>query len=126
MVQCLYPINLPQGLVPCGHCILCSNRKKREWIVRCVLQKRYSAYNYFVTLTFDNDHLLDYSHRQIDLFFKLLRKKISFKYFGVFERGEKSYRPHFHLLLYCDKVLPQSIQIFGQSHFSIQLVKHPE
>lgn len=49
-------------LVPCGRCPQCVRRRQRDWKVRIMAEHK--AYNYrgcfFVTLTFDDDHLLKY------------------------------------------------------------------
>lgn len=61
--------------------------------------------NSFVTLTYNDDNLPgdnSVSPRELSLFFKRLRKRLSYKvrYFGCGEYGEKSKRPHYHLAIF--------------------------
>jgi len=71
--------------------------------------------NCFLTLTYDNDNLPDppsLDQRHVQLFLKRLRKKISpqkVRYVYAGEYGDKTYRPHYHALLFgydfADKLL---------------------
>lgn len=103
--------------IPCGKCPSCLNDKAREWAARLELES--SLYpdnmNYFVTLTYNNDSIPvanngSYTLRKHDVsaFMKRLRKRMSdlglqtekIRFFACGEYGEKSYRPHYHLLLF--------------------------
>lgn len=86
---------------------------------RNLVEYRYSECGYFVTLTYDEEHLtsLPYnaavglrmpiqSHYQ--RFLKKLRKRLSnedtkVRYFLCHEYGAESNRPHYHLLVYLDR-----------------------
>ena len=44
-------------LVPCGHCVGCRLDYSRVWAERCVHEASKYEHNYFLTLTYDDDHL---------------------------------------------------------------------
>lgn len=44
-------------LVPCGKCYACLNRKRSSLSLKLHLEESHSNYCYFLTLTYDNDHL---------------------------------------------------------------------
>ena len=90
--------------LPCGTCLSCLTQYSRDWAVRCMLESSYYKYNWFVTLTYDNNNLpstKEEARKDIDLFLKRLRSSVpGVRYFGSFEKGERSKRPHFHLILF--------------------------
>lgn len=91
-------------LVGCGKCDMCRNKKSSEIVRR--LQFHATAYvdtPFFVTLTYDDNHLPSdgVSRRHLQLFLKKLRhayKGITFAYCS--EYGSKTFRPHYHLLIW--------------------------
>lgn len=104
--------------VPCGHCSDCRNTYYSS-ILQRALCEHMSSYMFFVTLTYDNDHVpylylpnghiiyyADYSH--IQLLFKRLRDNTKigrdFRYLAVNEYGDSYNRPHWHLLLFLAKL----------------------
>lgn len=44
--------------IPCGKCIGCRIDHARQWAARLMLEKQYSSDTWFITLTYDNDHLV--------------------------------------------------------------------
>lgn len=92
--------------VPCGRCIPCLMNRRVDWSLRLQEEHKASSSAYFVTLTYDQKHLssdqsLDKTH--VQLYLKRLRKKDGtnrIRYFAVGEYGSKSFRPHYHLLLF--------------------------
>lgn len=90
--------------LPCGRCLECRLSYARNWAVRCSLEASYYKFNWFVTLTFDDDHLPGSSklaRREFQLFFKRLRKDFpGVRYFGCCERGERTNRLHGHFVLF--------------------------
>lgn len=92
--------------VPCGRCIECRQERTRQWAMRCVHEASMHQDNVFVTLTFSEDHLpqdrsLDV--RDLQLFFKRLRKRFpdrKIRYFACGEYGETTRRPHYHALIF--------------------------
>lgn len=68
-----------------------------------MLESQSHEHNYFVTLTYDNDHLpeggnLVPAHPQG--FLKRVRYYCRTRFFLVGEYGDESWRPHYHLLLF--------------------------
>lgn len=103
--------------VSCGKCIACRANKAYDWETRILaeLDSCYSAS--FVTFTYDEDNLplLDdgspcFSKRDLQLFFKKLRKNVedlydissppSIRYFLVSEYGDYFARPHYHAIIF--------------------------
>ena len=102
-----------QGLrqieVPCGKCPVCIRRRVNSWVFRLLEEDKVSSSSYFITLTYDNDHVpisgnkfltLDKTHLQ--KFWKKLRKKqkTKIKYYAVGEYGETFGRPHYHCIVF--------------------------
>lgn len=105
--------------LPCRHCVGCRLDHSKEWANRILLEQKYHASSYFVTLTYDDEHLpvrygVDSSTGEIlaphaslvkaDLqkFFKRLRKatKQKLSYFCSGEYGSQTYRPHYHCIIF--------------------------
>lgn len=88
-------------LIPCGKCIECLLSKKKRIKSRIMYEIKKNKYNYFITLTYKNNpKTLNY--KDIQLFFKKIRRTINcekMKYYVVGEYGEKTGRPHWHLIL---------------------------
>lgn len=90
--------------LPCGVCFGCRIDNARNWSLRMMHEARYSTSSFFVTLTYDPDHLplygdLNYYH--LSKFWKDSRhifqeKGRSFRYFACGEYGDKTLRPHYH------------------------------
>lgn len=96
--------------VPCGKCSGCHVDYSREWSNRMVLELQDSSDAIFVTLTYNNDNL-SFSKsgyptlvkRDIQLFFKRLRKYFPdrrIRYYVAGEYGPKTHRPHYHAIIY--------------------------
>lgn len=91
----------------CGKCIGCRLDNAREWAVRCALESRYHEYNYFITLTYEDNSNGSLDKADLQKFIKRIRKFISCRYFACGEYGEKSLRKHFHIILFSDNELPE-------------------
>lgn len=105
--------------LPCRHCVGCRLDHAKEWANRILLEQNYHGSSYFVTLTYDDEHLphgygTDPSTGEIisvhatlvkaDLqkFFKRLRKvtKQQVSYYCAGEYGSRTYRPHYHCIIF--------------------------
>lgn len=101
--------------VPCGQCVGCRLEYSRQWAVRCAHEMRLYDDNCFITLTYDEAHLLSpvtrgipawrrlsVNRREMQLFMKRLRKRYGagIRVFGCGEYGDKLGRPHYHALLF--------------------------
>lgn len=91
--------------VACGRCVGCRLEYSRQWAVRCTHEAQMHAYNSFITLTYDEQHLPNdnsISKRELQTFFKRLRKLSNEKlrYFACGEYGERNNRPHYHAIIF--------------------------
>lgn len=125
MAKCISPIKLKDSgaVVPCGRCYPCKLRRVSAWSFRLMKEAERSRSAFFVTLTYDNDHVpispngfmtLDrpreidghYKSSHVQLFFKKLRRgnddnvKWPIKYYMCGEYGSETYRPHYHVILF--------------------------
>lgn len=99
--------------IPCGKCVACRINKANEWKNRLLCESKERKYKYFITLTYDEENVpnfLEKSHLKKFLkdlknyFYYHFDKEIP-KYFACGEYGEKSFRPHFHLILFTNNKL---------------------
>ncbi len=102
--------------VPCRRCAKCLQWRQMKWAERAIQELGVAKRSWFVTLTFAPHHLAGilmeatgsepkqvesaaYAH--VQRYFKRLRKINSdFRYFAVYERGEKNGRSHYHMFLH--------------------------
>lgn len=104
--------------IPCGHCMSCRLEYSRQWANRCMLELLYYKSAFFVTLTYNENHVpVDYTidpetgeakpvmtlrKRDLQLFMKRLRKRFgdNIRFLGCGEYGSTTFRPHYHLVLF--------------------------
>nr|AVQ10210.1 replication protein VP4 [Gokushovirinae environmental samples] len=92
--------------IPCGRCMQCRIKYCRDWSVRCMHEKLLHADNVFLTLTYNDDKLPHGGtlvRNDPVLFLKRLRTAISpirYRFYGCGEYGTKSWRPHYHMILF--------------------------
>jgi len=103
--------------IPCGKCPGCKLEQSRQWAVRCMHEKRLHDQSCFITLTYDADHLPPGNtlvKADLSNFLKRLRHDTGpgLRFFACGEYGEKTNRPHYHVLLlnsdFADKRLIKS------------------
>lgn len=102
--------------LPCGHCPSCKLKYRKDWAIRCEMESYYHDDNCFVTLTYDDEHLLDHPKKEeLKYFIKKLRDiyGIKLRYFGCGEKGLKTGRSHYHLILFGYK--PHDLKYYGMS-----------
>ena len=94
--------NYEEYIFGCRKCYSCRKQKRKEWITRLKWENDFWPFSYFVTLTYNDQNLPTYgvSKRHVQLFLKKLKKRIKFKYFLVSEYGGRTFRPHYHLLIF--------------------------
>lgn len=108
--------------IPCGHCWACKLNYSAEWATRIMCEAKEHQHNYWITLTYDDEHLPKYEAftdgentfyddgtwngtlepEQVTRFIKRLRKELNttgMKYFYCGEYGEHTKRPHYHMIL---------------------------
>jgi len=82
----------------------------------------------FVTWTYDNQHILEYSlhKKHLQLYFKRLRKGLypkKIKYFACGEYGDKTQRPHYHAIIFnVSHNVEDKAQIIGNWHYGITFI----
>ena len=105
--------------LPCGRCVGCRLERSRQWANRCMLELQYHDSAYFVTLTYDDEHIpvtyyaededgvarggFSLRFRDLELFWKRLRKAHpddKIRYFACGEYGSTTYRPHYHAIIF--------------------------
>lgn len=107
--------------LPCGQCIGCRLERSRQWAVRIMKELKLHDRSSFLTLTYDDANLPLYWHDasgrkitpsglrptlnldDIQLFLKKLRKNFAperLRFFQCGEYGEKTARPHHHMILF--------------------------
>ena len=47
----------PAVMLPCGQCLECRTRYAAQWADRIVLEARYHEQSFFITLTYDEEHV---------------------------------------------------------------------
>lgn len=137
--------NDPRAIaIPCGHCIGCRLDQSRQWADRMMLELQHTGKAVFLTMTYDNDHVplstdedtgeffwFNLNKRDLQLFFKRLRKRFSDKeirYYAAGEYGSNTFRPHYHAVVFGlgledfpDRTLRGKNEL-GQCHFSSDLL----
>lgn len=107
--------------VPCGKCVQCLRRRANGWTFRLLEESKVSTSCAFITLTYEDTPTSENGfptlHKpDLQKFFKRLRKRISdnhlsygytykkdiptIKYYACGEYGSKTYRPHYHAIVY--------------------------
>lgn len=132
-------------MFPCRQCVGCRLSKSREWANRVVMEQLYHQDSWFLTLTYDDEHLprsfpVDQATGEIisvhgtlvksDLqkFLKRLRFNSSQKlrFFAAGEYGSLNYRPHYHLLifgLYLDDLQVLRKSVLGDEYYTSDLIQ---
>jgi hypothetical protein len=127
MAQCVDLYQVEHGSkrynVPCGKCYQCRKKRVAGWSYRMMREERASALSFFITLTYDPDHLM-FTNRglptlhppHLQNFWKKLRKRFppkSIKYYACGEYGSKRKRPHYHAILYVYDNSVTTYQVFN-------------
>lgn len=99
------PKDDPSAAYPCGRCLACRYKMVSDWTIRMTHERETRGSAHFLTLTYDNKHINPHyslRKRDIQLFFKRLRKKIDYKftYYVCGEYGPRTHRPHYHMILF--------------------------
>ncbi len=97
---------------PCNRCMPCRVMRKKELILRLSLEMRSSYQAWYLTLTYNPEHLPPGGNlvpKDLQDYLKRLRKntKYTFRYLASGEYGEKrTKRPHYHIIIFADRELP--------------------
>lgn len=105
-------------LLPCRHCVGCRLDKSREWANRIIMEQLYHQESWFLTLTYDDEHLpksypvsdageiVSVHSTLVKKDFQDFMKRLRFnsgqniRYYAAGEYGTQTYRPHYHVLLF--------------------------
>lgn len=101
-------------VVACGECVFCAATKRSDWALRLHYESKLHEVKKFITLTYADAHLpwkngiSQLDKRDLQLWFKRVRKcGYKIRYYAVGEYGSKTYRPHYHIILFGD--VPDSV-----------------
>lgn len=103
---CKNPYALGDNAFGCGQCTPCRINRRRLWTHRLVLESYKHEHSCFVTLTYNDEHLPtggNLSPADLRNYIKRLRKlcsPIKLRFYAVGEYGDRTQRPHYHLLVY--------------------------
>lgn len=125
--------------IPCGKCVGCRLERSRQWANRCMLELQYHKSAYFVTLTYNDEHVpisyysdsetgeafesLTLRKKDFQNFMKRLRKKFSdqkIRFFACGEYGPQTLRPHYHAIIFgleLDDLAPFSKSPQGNQYY---------
>lgn len=115
-MECIKPKYIAKNdiVVPCGSCAFCAATKRSDWALRLHYESKKHYGSKFVTLTYSNNNLTyDSGSPQLvksDLqkWFKRVRKAgYKMRYYAVGEYGSKTYRPHYHIIVFGD--IPEAV-----------------
>lgn len=110
-MECQTPRYLPKQdmVVPCGNCAFCGATKRSDWALRLHYEAKKHLCKKFITLTYADAHLhwkngvSQLNKRDVQLWLKKVRRTgAKVRYFLVGEYGSKTFRPHYHVLLFGD------------------------
>lgn len=112
-------------LLPCGKCPNCLENKAQAWTDRLIKEAEMWKYCYFLTLTYDDEHVKDLNKRDVQLWLKRFRKAHPGKvaYFVNGEYGETTFRPHYHAILFCDERIKDLVNFNNNLFVSEELNK---
>lgn len=113
-MKCHSPIQIrtekERNTVPCGRCAACLSNKRTEWSTRMEIELKEAKTAHFITLTYSDVNLPknkengipELVKKDVQLFMKRLRKtqEEKIKYYFIGEYGEKTFRPHYHAILF--------------------------
>lgn len=86
---------------PCGRCLHCRIQRSREMSLRLVHESKYWEFKSFWTLTYDDNYNSGSLHKHhIQCFIRELRRFKKLSYLVCGEYGEKTFRPHYHMILF--------------------------
>lgn len=105
--MCLKPFK-KEGMLEhgCGQCNPCRINRIRLWVGRMYLEAMEHPASSFVTLTYNEEHMPKdgcVTKKAVQLFLKRLRDLLPnqpIRYYAVGEYGDKSWRPHYHLIIF--------------------------
>lgn len=128
--------------VPCGECEGCQENYSKGWAVRCLKEAEKYKHNWFITITYDDDHLpledgyitdpktgVEYQYMDptqghlepddLKKFIKDIRRYWQYHYdeeeirfFACGEYGGQTKRPHYHAVLFNIHIRQEDLDIY--------------
>lgn len=113
--MCITPLTVVNRIkaesmpVDCGRCPECIAKRTSQWSFRLRKEAEVSTSAYFITLTYDTEHVpitrngyMTLRLSDVQKWLKRLRKisKEKIKYYYVGEYGSKTNRPHYHAIIF--------------------------
>lgn len=102
-------------VIPCGQCVGCRLERSRQWAVRLMHEAQLHERSSFLTLTYkDLPSGGSLNVRDVQLFMKRLRKSRGYaklRFFQCGEYGERTFRPHHHMILFGEDFFSDRVQI---------------
>lgn len=113
---CINPFRPRPGVEHgCGQCTPCRINARRVWVARILLESfAHTLDSSFATITYGDDHVPQ-GGSVSSQDWRSLTKGCGFRYFGVAEYGERTFRPHFHLIAFGTP--PEVLQAFLESRW---------
>lgn len=108
-MECISPRYLAKQdiTVPCGNCAFCGSTRRSDWATRLHYESKMHLDKKFVTLTYNDKHLRwkdgvsQLCKEDLQKWFKRVRRTgAKIRYYAVGEYGSKTFRPHYHVLLF--------------------------
>lgn len=96
---CIRPFRKPSAEFGCGQCLPCRINRRRTWACRIHLEAICYPESSFVTLTYDEAHVPENGSLSAG-HWREFTKGIGYRYFGCGEYGDRTNRPHYHLVLF--------------------------
>lgn len=135
-------------LLPCGHCTGCKMQNASSWANRMEMELPYHENAWFLTLTYDNEHVpwsynqglgvnkktgeieienLTLNYEDMQKFWKRLRRYIEYHkmgigklmYFQAGEYGGKTHRPHYHAIVYDLPIEQKDLKVYKKRNGSV-------
>lgn len=108
-----------QLLLPCRQCVECRLSHSREWATRCMLEAKQYEHNYFITLTYDDEHLptsvnkltgevvstlkpedLRKFRKDLQRYYKYHYNHDGIRFYECGEYGTENGRAHYHAIMF--------------------------
>jgi len=98
--------------IPCRKCDLCLSARAKKWAEQCMLEAKLTNLqthcNLFITLTYSDAFLPENNSlckNDLSVYLKKIHnlnagKKQKIRFFAAGEYGDKTHRPHYHLILF--------------------------
>ena len=126
--------------IPCGHCMSCRLKYSKQWATRCVLESESWEENWFLTLTYNDEHHeiseeftdkngytwtndgswngclnpkdLQKFNKDLREYYRTHFNHIGIRFYGCGEYGSESGRDHFHEIMFNLPIKPSMLKYY--------------